>query len=583
MLQKKYWLGLLGLALAFLWVACNKDLQNNSNWPGKTVQTTFMGRVTDANGNAVSGATASVGTLSTTTDNNGVFRIENASVNSSRAKITIEKNGYWTNIRTLFVNKNTTYNLRFTLLPETVIANFNSANGTTLSVSNASLRFDAGSISRDGQTYNGTVVVTGAYINPEADNLLDIVPGALRGLRSNGEEELLQTFGMVGIRLSDPAGNPLQVAAGKTVEMTATIPSGLLAQAPDEVPMWHFDETEGLWKEEGVATKTGNQYKTSVSHFSWWNYDASAPSILLSGRVVDQNGNPLSQVHVWACPETINIGYGCGHGSPDVGGNFSGLAPKGIQIRIEIHTLDNSQSPCNNIIHSQLAGPFNTDTDLGNIVIDLNALSGGLVNASVSGRILDCDGQPVANGYALVGRGVGVLATNASGEFNGNLTYCSNNVPGNISATGVDMDNLKESLEKTQLVSGNINFGDLSACNNLENYVVYSLDGGSNITLPITNQDSAFISQEYVSLFAADGNNLIQFAFGHNAVVGSSHPLQYIGVNGFWSNTINVTTTITDFPPQIGGYMTGTFSGTFTDSGGNTHTVNGNYRIRRNI
>ncbi|MBN8684215.1 MAG: carboxypeptidase regulatory-like domain-containing protein [Chitinophagales bacterium] len=583
MLQKKYWLGLLGLALAFLWVACNKDLQNNSNWPGKTVQTTFIGRVTDANGNAVSGATASVGTLSTTTDNNGVFRIENASVNSSRAKITIEKNGYWTNIRTLFVNKDATYNLRFTLLPETVIANFNSANGTTLSVSNASLRFDAGSISRDGQTYNGTVVVSGAYINPEADNLLDIVPGALRGLRSNGEEELLQTFGMVGIRLSDPAGNPLQIAAGKTVEMTATIPSGLLAQAPDEVPMWHFDETEGLWKEEGVATKTGNQYKTSVSHFSWWNYDASAPSILLSGRVVDQNGNPISQVHVWACPETINIGMGCGHGSPDISGNFSGLAPKGVQIRIEIYSSDNSQSPCNNIIHSQLAGPFNTDTDLGNIVVDLNSLPGGLVNASVSGRILDCDGQPVANGYAFITRGVGVLATNANGEFNGNLTYCSNNVPGNISATGVDMDNLKESLEKTQLVSGNINFGDLSACNNLENYVVYSLDGGSNITLPITNQDSAFISQEYVSLFAADGNNLIQFAFGHNAVVGSSHPLQYIGVNGFWSNTINVTTTITDFPPQIGGYMTGTFSGTFTDSGGNTHTVNGNYRIRRNI
>lgn len=583
MLQKKYWLGLLGLALTFLWVACNKDLQNNGNWPGKNVQTTFIGRVTDANGNAVSGATATVGTLSTTTDNNGVFRLEKAPVNSSRAKITIQKNGYWTNIRTLFVNKEATYNLRFTLLPETVIANFNSANGANLNVSNASLRFDAGSISRDGQAYNGTVVVTGAYLDPEADNLLDVVPGALRGLRSNGEEELLQTFGMVGIRLSDPSGNPLQIAAGKTVEMTAIIPSGLLAQAPDEVPMWHFDETEGLWKEEGVATKTGNQYKASVSHFSWWNYDASAPAILLSGRVVDQNGNPISQAHVWACPETISAGVGCGHGSPDVAGNFSGLAPKGVLLRIEIYTQDNSLAPCNNIIHSQLAGPFNADTDLGIIVVNLGALPGSLANAPVSGRILDCNGQPVANGYAIVSRGVGVLPTDANGEFNGSLIYCTNNAPADISATGVDLDNLKQSLELSLPVSTNLNFGDISACNNLEAYVVYSLDGGNNITIPITNQDSSFISQEYVSLYAAVGNNFIQLDFGHNGVAGSSHPLQYIGVNGFWSNTINVTTTITFFPPAIGGYMTGTFSGTFTDSNGGAHTINGNYRIRRNI
>jgi len=64
--------------------------------------------------------------------------------------------------------------------------------------------------------------------------------------------------------------------------------------------MWYYDTTTGYWKEEGVATKTGNTYVGAVTHFTAWNWDRYYDVAYLSGRVVDAQGNPISGAYVTA-------------------------------------------------------------------------------------------------------------------------------------------------------------------------------------------------------------------------------------------------------------------------------------------
>jgi hypothetical protein len=43
----------------------------------------------------------------------------------------------------------------------------------------------------------------------------------------------------------------------------------------------------------------------------------------------------------------------------------------------------------------------------------------------------------------------------------------------------------------------------------------------------------------------------------------------------------NITTNLTTFPANQGDYFIGTFSGTFLDIESTSHTVSGNYRVKR--
>ncbi len=45
--------------------------------------------------------------------------------------------------------------------------------------------------------------------------------------------------------------------------------------APDSLPLWHFDEEQGLWVEAGVVRKEGLTYRAEVGHFSWWNCETA--------------------------------------------------------------------------------------------------------------------------------------------------------------------------------------------------------------------------------------------------------------------------------------------------------------------
>ncbi len=145
-------------------------------------------------------------------------------------------------------------------------------------------------IQEDGQTVgslrispdalpDGVSQVTGTvtYLDPAAD--LNASPGGdLLALPENSDPNSapvpLETYGMMEFDLRDQNGNEIhQLNGDAEVCMAAT--SGL--QQGDVVPLWYYDETRGLWIEEGQGTVESRDGQLmicgNVTHFTWWNYD----------------------------------------------------------------------------------------------------------------------------------------------------------------------------------------------------------------------------------------------------------------------------------------------------------------------
>ena len=86
------------------------------------------------------------------------------------------------------------------------------------------------------------------------------MPGALIGIRTNNQKEILRTFGMAAIEIEDELGNKLQLRIGKEATLTFVIPTNIQSSAPNLIPLWYFDTEIGIWREEGQATKVNNTY-----------------------------------------------------------------------------------------------------------------------------------------------------------------------------------------------------------------------------------------------------------------------------------------------------------------------------------
>ena len=583
----KIWLALAVVALAFF-AACHKDGPlvpiGSTNWPGQTVKASFVGQVLDEAGQPIEDAVVRVASKTVMSDKNGIFIIRDQSVNSARAIITAFKTGYFDSYRTLFVQKNSENRVTFRLLEKKNTGSFTASVGGKVTVpGGAEIDFPAASITLNGQVYSGKVNVAAHFIDPRSAYIYESMPGDLRGIRADGSEEALSTFGMLGVEMTDGSGQKLEVASGQKVTISAEISADLVANAPQTVPLWHFSETEGIWVEEGSATKVGTKYVGEVSHFSWWNYDATAPAIKISGTVVDQNGNPLN-VQVWACPATQSLGWGCGHGQTDSSGMFCGLASKDVVLNISVVSYA-STNFCDMTIKSFTVGPFSADSDLGTIVVNLNAPGATVQTTNISGHVLDCAGQPVVNGYVKL-QGGQFVTTDATGHFSSSFNYCSNAAPANISVQAVDWTNGKESQLLSLPTAPTVDFGDITACDDIDEYIRYDFDGAGLVTL-LPGIDSLFIPNNS-SLYGYDPSSQKSIGLGwnHNNVPANDLPLLYFYAEGKEAKggvpSFNLKTNMTSYPTTVGQYLLGTFGGTFDDFNGVNHTVTGSYRVKRN-
>ena len=272
----------------------------------------FSGKVSADNAAAVPGATVSVNGIATTTDTNGGFLIA-VKQEAPNYVVNIEKPGYklWSRIlhapvtganfklfsaQTFQVNPTKEFTVQGTRNEEQGRATGDNTQGRGIELIFGADAVGNGADGRGARVVAPIVVQVGTYAAHESD---DQLPGDYAGLDSNGKAVRLSSLGAASISLRDLAGRPLNLAPGKTVTLRQPIDASLVAAAPPTVPFWSYDETRGVWVQEGVATKVGNAYEAKVAHFSAVNMDlANANGGACTKVIVDTHIMPPFQLQM---------------------------------------------------------------------------------------------------------------------------------------------------------------------------------------------------------------------------------------------------------------------------------------------
>jgi hypothetical protein len=587
-MQKLNWLLSLLLLLGMCFSSCE---DNDPFVSGPAVEVAFAGQVINENNEPVSGALVKAGDEATLTDANGVFRLAATRLPGDHALVTVEKSGYFSFNRAYQVKNKSIQSLTIQLLEQTEVGLLNGGIGGTIQVpGGATLIFPAKSLAyTSGALYFGDVRVIARFLDPTDRQTMALsMPGNLSAINAAGELRQLATFGMIGVELYATNGQKLNVAAGQQVEVRVPIDPSIVSSAPNDMPLWHYNEADGYWMEEGLAQKSGNEYVGKVSHFSWWNYDAPYPSINASGHVYFDNlQTPAMGVHVWIGPANQGMGWGCGHGQTDMNGFYSGAIAKDMPLKIWVTQYS---SACNGIatLYTADIGPFSSDVTIPDIILT-NVPN--LQTISVQGRLVDCNNAPVTNGYAKLQIDNDYTLTIISdndGLFSYTYATCTTApVGGNV--IGYDLTDLKESALQNFTFSNNTaNLGDIVVCTALSEFVQYSLDGGATITLvdPVVSvlQDSFPATGYATSIWAESGNQFsINLGWSSPNIQTGVFPLDRFFVSPLEVNMAqsNLNTTVTSVAFSVGDLIIGTFGGTFVDFNGGNHTITGNYRVKR--
>lgn len=568
------------LALLII-VSCQKSGTGGPDTPNnekEIVTASISGRILDENKQPVSGAVVKAGSLTATTDINGNFRINNASLDKNAGFIKVEKDGFFQGSRTIVVNEGVVNYISIQLIKRVVSGTVNGSSGGNISVQGGgSIVFTGNSFvnTAGNSAYTGTVSVSSFLLNPTASNFNEIMPGTLRGITTGNDETGLQSFGMMAVELTGANGEKLQLAAGKTASLTFPIPSALLSQAPNTIPLWSFNDTTGLWKEEGIATKQGNNYVGTVSHFSFWNCDIPVNFIHFKAIVKDQSGKSFPSARVVIQVTTDGVSnYGTGY--TDSSGWVGGYIPKGKPLQIKIYNR------CNEVVFTKDIGPFNADTDLGTLTVNNPSIG----SVTFSGTVVNCSAGAVTNGYveiyldSLYNR---TAITN--GSFSINISRC-NNTPATASVIAYDFGNNQGgSATPVQVTSATVNTGQLSACGtSLTEFLNYSLNGVSKAYIVPTDSVVSSKNGTTYTIWAMRKNQINEQVYLSFTASGVGNvPVNQVSIaegNNYYSHIPPITVNITEFTAGSGGFVAGNFTGNVADSF-TTKSVNMSFRVRK--
>lgn len=551
----------------------------------KVTTALVSGFVTDGNDVAVKDASVLIGTTTVLTDKYGYFEARNVQMVQNAAVVTVSKTGFFKGIKTYIAEANKAAFFRIKLIPKTISGTVNGNTGGTVTLaSGLSINFPASAVvnAATNAVYTGTVNVIAYKIDPTSADLPRIMPGDLRGLNTDGNLQLLTTYGMAAIELTGASGELLQIATGKKATITMTIPASILATAPATIPLWYFDEIVGLWKQEGTATKTGSTYVGDVSHFSFWNYDVPANYVLFNCTVVNSSGQPIPnvQVKISLISNPLNAAYGY----TDSSGYVGGAVPNNAQLLLEVF----GNNGCNVASHSQTFSTTNVNISLGAVTISTaSSLS------TITGTVTNCSNAPVTNGFIIIQNGY-IFSRHAlsnTGTYSVTRLLCGTGT-NNITLIGEDATAAQQSNAAVYpIVAGANTIPNIQACGvSIQQFVNFTINTTpyaytaptDSLTLSGggTNTDySIFVANNATSNFGTIRFTRTGIAQGSTQNLLSFSPIQ-IPLNSTINTPIGVN--ITEYG-AIGQYVAGNFSGVVTGpSPTNTiYNVTCNFRIRR--
>ena len=579
--MKKHFQFLTVLLIALLAVGCNPNddgSSSNSSDPftqnfGAAVSRDFMGQVVDQNGDPIQDVIIKIGNKTTQTDVNGVFIIKAAGVYKEFAYITAKKSGFIDGSRAM-VPTSGMNNVKIMMIANTPVETISSGVASEVTLPNGTtVNFDGAFQDENGNAYSGQVSVSMYHLEASNENLSSLMPGMLYAKDESGAEKVLLTYGMMNVELKGSNGQKLQIASGHTAGISMAIDATQLATAPNTIPLWHFDDVKGYWIEEGSATKVGNAYVGTVSHFSWWNCDIPNSTILLTINIHDNNGNPLVNQIIYL---TDQNGYST-LGQTDSNGQVSGLIPENSSLALELYASDLST-----IIYNSAIGPFVTDAVV-NIVIQG---SPSLIFNEITGNLVDCQNMNVTNGYMMLireGYPSFFFPVN-NGQFTFNTVRTSPNETFSLRGADYNSSQYSEVINYNFSDSNTTDVGAFSACNGISEFISYQIDNApavmmfSDLTFNIDVNNLLSVYGRNIALSKEIRIDGLAGGTGNNALI--SFVLQGTDFGIIRSGENNTISYSSSPIGQVGTYVDVTFNGTFTNTTG-THSLSGLIHVLR--
>ncbi len=276
-------------------VACGGGGGGTSPEPVPAAQkspTSLSGTVQDGAGKPVAGASISAAGQSATTGSDGRFALTLSAGTSTI--VLVKKPDFATNAKEAVVDEGTSVNMAITLFADQVKTTFAAAAGASIAVNGAQVVIPVNAIqTAQGANYTGTVSVGASYYNPDTVAGVQAFSAPYTGTDAGVESSLI-SMGVIEVKLTDSAGNPLQLKTGQNATLTYPASS---TSSGTSVPMWFYDEAAKIWVREGTATKQANgTFQGTVSHFTQWNADYKGVNASLVGCFRDVAGNVVSKV-----------------------------------------------------------------------------------------------------------------------------------------------------------------------------------------------------------------------------------------------------------------------------------------------
>ncbi len=456
---------LILLVFTFLIFGCNKDtdttdITQTGPFPVINVESSLTGIVTNEDGVPLEGADVAVAGQKLKTNNAGLFFVHKKLMNKNGEWVKVSLNGYVNGGKFAFQNLNNSNFLKIILLSKYI-------NGTVISSSvGGTVNINGGGkidfpedafVNASGQPYSGNVSVYHRKLTTTDKNIYEVMPGDLRATDKDGNARLLKTFGMLNVELIDQGGNKLNLAPGKSAKITLSVPSQLLGNAPNKIPLWHFNQENGLWVEEGTAELINGSYEGYVTHFSFWNCDLPTNYIKLSGCIADINAKAIQGMRI----EISSTNWGISNGYTDDKGLFGGYVPSNENLILKLY------DQCGIVKYSKNLGSLTSDTDLGKITIALTT------PLKITGKLLDCNGIPLSSGLIIISNdtiSLGQVQGNSDGTFEMILNNCQQLAF--LTLTAYDYkDPLQSNPLSFQVTGTDMNIGEIIVCTSLDEYL----------------------------------------------------------------------------------------------------------------
>lgn len=460
-------------------IGCRKELDQDINGQvtqaavsgfGHPVTLSVAGQVLDVAGTPLVGATvrAGFGSTSTITDAQGAFRLSGIEGRSGLGYIKVEMAGYFPGSRS-FIPTTGLNMVRVALIQRTVAGTLQGSAGGTVTAQGVEVVLPADGYTRNGTAYTGTIQVAMQNLDPTSADMEDRMPGALLGTLQ-GTPQMLRSFGMVVVELTDASGTPVTLSAGNSATVRTTVPASLLSEAPTTIDLWHFDEELGHWISEGEATLQGNIYVATVGHFSWWNCDMPSSFIPFTGRII-KAGTQAPESGAKVILQTQNFGSGTKYTNDE--GYFTGPVPAEETMTMNVFI------PCSGgtelQVITQAMGPFSS---AANVVAEVASSS----TATLTGTVTNCEEEPVMAGYVMLNGNIHFFNNGAY-----SVTMCPTSAPISAFDQGTSM---WSAVSNITLLPGSQSVDPLRACSEpVSSGMVTDIDGYTYPTVVIGDQE----------------------------------------------------------------------------------------------